>query len=247
MLYAFYGQFWDKGPGSRKKADVVGWLAEKGDGYVEELKLHIIHELLEFCIKHRATEYAVDKIFAQKEIDVLRLPTKHCEYNPIEMIWSQIKGYVASHNMKWTSLINMKQLVLEAFSSISPEYCQKVCDHVKHLEEVTIQVEMAMDPIVEQIIIKVGESSDEDSDVELEETPLIANTKSNEDQIIQKIIVEHDKLYPRRKSQQYTGCACKGYCNSKKCCCVADNEKCDDCICPPDRCSQLPGCVSYSV
>ena len=82
-------------------------------------------------------------------------------------------------------------------------------------------------------------------DVELEETsPLIANTKCNEDEIIQKIIREHDKLYPRRKSQQYTGCACKGYCNSKKCRCVADNEKCGDCICPPDRCSkrdaQLP-------
>ena len=154
-------------------------------------------------------------------IDVLRLPTKHCEYNPAEMIWSQIKGYVASHNVKLTSLIIMRQLVLEAFNSISPEYCQKVCDHVKHLEEVTIQAEMAMDPIVEQMIIKVGHSGDEDSDVELEETPpLIANTKSNEGQIIQKIIREHDKLYPRRKSQQYTGCAYKGYCNSKKCRCV---------------------------
>ena len=140
-----------------------------------------------------------------------------------------------------TSLINMRQLVLETFNSISPEYCQKVCDHVKHLEEVTIQAEMAIDPIIEQMIIKVGYSSD----VELEETPpLIANIKSNEDQIIQKIIRKHDKLYPRRKPQQYTGCACKGYCSSKKCRCVADNEKCDDCICPPDQCSnrdtQLP-------
>ena len=126
--------------------------------------------------------------------------SKHCEYNPTEMIWSQIKGYVASHNVKWTSLINMRQLVLEAFSSISPQYCQKVCDHVKHLEEVTIQAEMAMVPIVEQMIVKVGDSSNEDSDVELEETPpLIANTKSNEDQIIQKIIREHDKLYPTKK------------------------------------------------
>ena len=153
MLHTFYSQFWDKGSGSRKKANVVGWLAEKGEGHVEELKLYIIHELLEFCKKHRATEYAVDKIFAQKEIDVLILPTKHCEYNPIEMIWSQIKGYVASHNVKWTSLINMRQLVLEAFRSISPEYCQKVCDHFKHLEEVKIQAEMAMDPLVEQMII----------------------------------------------------------------------------------------------
>ena len=118
-----------------------------------------------------------------------QLPHEDITYNPIEMIWSQIKGYVASHNVKSTSLINMKQLVLEAFSSISPEYCQKVCDHVKHLEEVTIQAEMAMDSIVEQMIIKVGYSSDVYSDVELEETPpLIVNTKSNEDQIIQKII-----------------------------------------------------------
>ena len=43
--------------------------------------------------------------------------------------------------------------MLEAFNSISPEYCQKVCDHVKHLEEVTIQAEMAMDPIFEQMTI----------------------------------------------------------------------------------------------
>ena len=78
MLHAFYSQFWDKGMGSRKKAGVVGWLAEKGEGHVEELKLHIIftHELLKFCKKHRATEYALDKIYAQNEIDVLRLPTK---------------------------------------------------------------------------------------------------------------------------------------------------------------------------
>ena len=48
FLHAFYSQFWDKGPGSRKKTDVVSWLAEKGEGHVEELKLYIIHELLEF-------------------------------------------------------------------------------------------------------------------------------------------------------------------------------------------------------
>ena len=180
--------------------------------YASQFTAHFLLDTFNFCCtlfivnfgnKHRATEYAVDKIFAQKEIDVLRLPTKHCEYKPIEMIWSQIKGFVASHNVKLTSLINMRQLVLEAFNSITPEYGQKVCDHVKHLEEVTIQAEMAIDPIVEQMIIKVGYSSDEHSDVELEETPpLIANIKSNEDQIIQKIIRKHDKLYPRRKPQQ---------------------------------------------
>ena len=79
MLYAFYSQFWDKGPGSRKKADVVGWLAEKGEGHVEELKLHIIHELLEFCKKHRATEYAVDICFYIKDYMVQIFNQTLCE------------------------------------------------------------------------------------------------------------------------------------------------------------------------
>ena len=53
--------------------------------------------------KHAITWYNSQIIIIYKNeditIDVLRLPTKHCEYNPVEMIWSQIKGYVASHNV----------------------------------------------------------------------------------------------------------------------------------------------------
>ena len=90
------------------------------------------------CKKYRTnTEYTVDRIFAEREIEVLRLPTKHCEYNPIEMVWSQIKGYAASRNVISTSLLNMRQLVLEAFDSITPQYFRKVCEHVRRLEETT--------------------------------------------------------------------------------------------------------------
>ena len=71
-----------------------------------------------------------------------------------------------------------------------------------------------MDPIVERMIIEVDSSGDEDvvsDDEEEEETPPnLTNTKSDEDKMIQKVIREHNKIYPRRKSDQYTGCACKG-------------------------------------
>ena len=33
-----------------------------------------------------------------KDIKVLRLPTKHCFFNPIELVWAYIKGYVARKN-----------------------------------------------------------------------------------------------------------------------------------------------------
>ena len=94
------------------------------------------------CKKYRTnTEYTVDMIFAAREIGVLRLPTKHCEYNPIEMVWSEIKGYiyVASRNATSTSLLNMRQLVLEAFDSITPEHCRKVCEHVRETGGVNVR------------------------------------------------------------------------------------------------------------
>ena len=174
--------------------------------------MHTVYELLGMCKKYRTnTEYTADRIFPAREIEILRLPTKHCEYNPIKMVWSQTKGYVASRNVTSTSLLNMRQLVLEAFDSSTPEYCRKVCEHVRRLEETTLEAEMAMDPMVERTIIEVDSSGDDDvvSDGEEEEEtpPNLTNTKSDEDQMIQKVIWEHNKIYPRRKSDQYTGCA----------------------------------------
>ena len=42
-------------------------------------------------------------------------------------------------------------------------------------------------------------------------------------------------IYPKRKSDLHTGCACKGYCNTKNA--VSQNVLCEDCRCLPDRCS----------
>ena len=47
--------------------------------------------------------------------EVVRLPVAHCELNPIEMAWSQVKGYVKEHNktyvtevvfVKWCLYVN---------------------------------------------------------------------------------------------------------------------------------------------
>ena len=33
--------------------------------------------------------------------EVVRLPVAHCELNPIEMAWSQVKGHVKENNRKY--------------------------------------------------------------------------------------------------------------------------------------------------
>jgi transposase len=46
--------------------------------------------------KHKFERYVVDELAAQEGKTVLRLPPYHCELNPIELIWLQIKNEVAS-------------------------------------------------------------------------------------------------------------------------------------------------------
>ena len=43
--------------------------------------------------------YRIDQLFKEAGHTVLRLPPYHCDLNPIELIWSQLKRYVAANNV----------------------------------------------------------------------------------------------------------------------------------------------------
>ena len=57
-----------------------------------------------------------------KNIVVLRLPTKHCFFNPIEMVWANIKGYVAKNNHACT-IKDTLRLTHEGVNSVSKMLC----------------------------------------------------------------------------------------------------------------------------
>jgi hypothetical protein len=42
--------------------------------------------------------FKTDKIANLHGHEVLRTPVSHCELNPIELIWAQVKGFVAENN-----------------------------------------------------------------------------------------------------------------------------------------------------
>ena len=42
--------------------------------------------------------YKTDKIANLHGHEVLRTLVRHCELNPIELIWAQVKGFVAKNN-----------------------------------------------------------------------------------------------------------------------------------------------------
>lgn len=85
---------------------------------------------------------------------MLRLPTKHCEYNPIELVWAKVKRYVADKNTTTKNSATMIELIHEAFSTITPDFCKKVVEHCKEVMDAAIEAESLIDLEVRPCIIE---------------------------------------------------------------------------------------------
>ena len=85
---------------------------------------------------------------------------RHCEVNPIELIWSQVKRFVASQNTTFR-LKDVKILAQDAIQSITQEAWKKATDHVISIEDRLCAAEGIIESIPPVI---VSFSSDEYSD-----------------------------------------------------------------------------------
>jgi transposase len=68
----------------------------------------------------------IDKIANLHGHEVLRTPVRHCELNPIELIWAQVKGFVAKHNTTFR-LKDVKELTYAAFGIFTKDVQKKEC------------------------------------------------------------------------------------------------------------------------
>lgn len=97
--------------------------------------------------KNRYEAFVVDEIAKQRNKTVLRLPPYHCELNPIEMIWSQVKGYVANNN-KTFKLAEVKQLLREGISKVNAESWKKCIKHVIEVVETKMSIVEPLDRFI---------------------------------------------------------------------------------------------------
>ncbi|XP_023937205.1 uncharacterized protein LOC112045306 isoform X2 [Bicyclus anynana] len=148
---------------SWRKADIQTWLKGKNISYEEK---DIKAQLLTKFEKNNYNKKAIDVMAAHKNVILLRLPPYHCELNPIELIWAQLKSYVGRNN-KTFKINELKDLIEEGLSQIGTVSWSKCIEHIKQEEETMMQLEglldAASDKPTQSFIIDVGESS-EDSD-----------------------------------------------------------------------------------
>ncbi|XP_072398085.1 uncharacterized protein [Diabrotica undecimpunctata] len=93
---------------------------------------------------------------------VLRLPPYHCELNPIEKIWAQVKNEVALKNTTF-KLKEVKKLLLQALENVTTTHWQNCVNHILKVEEKMCKLDGIMDSVIEPLIIPIGNDSNTSS------------------------------------------------------------------------------------
>lgn len=145
---------------SWSKGNIQEWLTSKGVVYEDHLlKKQLLLKVQ--TVRSKNNSYVIDELAKSQNKTVLRLPPYHCELNPIELIWAQIKNSVASRNTTF-KIADVKELFLQAINSIGEEEWKKCIDHVKNKTEKEMwDLDNIIENAVEPLIINVNTGSDE--------------------------------------------------------------------------------------
>lgn len=124
-----------------KKSDVQQWLTNKNTDFSP---LETLCELRERVkdVTPREKKYELDEIALQMGHSVVRLPPYHCQYNPIELIWAQIKNKVAELNTTF-KIVDVEKLVNEIIVSVTVEDWKRCVQHCEKNYKTTTSLRKA--------------------------------------------------------------------------------------------------------
>jgi transposase len=149
---------------NEKKANVQKWLSEKGVEYSPLETLSELRERVKLLVP-RQKVYELDQIALEMGHEVLRLPPYHCQYNPIELIWAQVKSEVASKNVTY-KISDVEKLVNEALDAVTVDNWKKCVSHCEKLQDEDFIKEGLRDEILESIILTINPNEDSEYSID---------------------------------------------------------------------------------
>ncbi|XP_066965438.1 uncharacterized protein [Macrobrachium rosenbergii] len=148
---------------SSNKATIKEWLVKKGlEPKDNMLKCHLL-EMVQQYSRNIGNIYVIDKIAEENGHKVIRLTPYHCHYNPIELIWGQVKNYISKRNN--FKMADLKLLVNEAMASVTTENWANAVNHAERLQAEDAKNDVYIDKFVDSFIttLESSDSSDEES------------------------------------------------------------------------------------
>jgi transposase len=161
---SYHSAVLNKAPSTNsRKSEIVDWLKKKN---ITVDPTETGAELLQNVqpLKTRKI-YELGQIANERGHQVIRLPPYNCQYNPIELIWAQMKREVADRN-KTFKLADAEQLMSDAIYRVTVEDWQKCVRHAERLQEDDSAKECCRDSIIEPTVINIWDSdTDTDTDI----------------------------------------------------------------------------------
>ena len=145
-----------------RKATMIEWLESKHIPYTPDM---LKAELYEIIKRHKPREkkYVIDQIAREHGHEIVRLPPYHCDLNPIELIWANIKNYVARKNTTW-KIKDVHNLCMEAVAQVTPTNWRDAIQSTIKREDQYWKTDGILEERVGELIISIGDTDSEDSD-----------------------------------------------------------------------------------
>lgn len=107
---------------------MINWLREKNIQFPETATKDQLFRLIKPLTGNRS--FVVDQLIEQAGHEVLRLPPYHCQFNAIEMVWSQTKRYFDKHIIKNKDVLKTWK---EALNNVTKEQWTNYVRHTDRL------------------------------------------------------------------------------------------------------------------
>lgn len=193
---AYHNVQQDKCPtAASRKAVIQEWLSRHNIAYSPDM---LKAELLELCKRNKtAPVYVIDQILQTHGHTALRLPPYHADLNAIELIWSDIKGFIARKNLSF-KFNDVKLLIEEAFQQVTCKKWANCCSHVEGVEKNYWLTDIAVEKELDRIVINIDSDDSSDFD-ELSDY----DNETEEDARVSAYEIDTDLDYPDTDTETY--------------------------------------------
>ncbi|XP_077545727.1 uncharacterized protein LOC144158585 [Haemaphysalis longicornis] len=143
------------------KRTITEWLDSKGIQYSAELTKKQLLGIVA-RVKPRFISYRVYTAAQKAGFIVVRLPPYHFEFNPIELIWAEIKNAVAAATTTF-NITHVEQLLKDKVAEVPAEHWREAVRHMQTLEANFQQVTCSSD-YIDPIVTTLEEDDESTSD-----------------------------------------------------------------------------------
>jgi len=150
------------------KSELQKWLTGKNIAW--DIKMSKA-ELVELAFANIPTKrYVTNEIARTFDVEILRLPIKHCTLNPIELAWAQLKYYVRNKNVNFR-LSDVEDAALEFIGAVDEDASKSFIEHTYKVETTFKAADAIVENHIEPQLVETDKEDnsdpidDDDSDI----------------------------------------------------------------------------------